>query len=104
MIKRRLSLGSFCLVALYLLFGGLSAVCVATADAAAPSHHHHSHQGMAHHSGLCAWACQVSPASAVLSSAPRLPSLGLAVSSAPTVGVLASTVSFVFIPSRAPPR
>lgn len=104
MTERRLGLVSVVLVGFYLLVGGLSTVCLTTADASASSHQHHSHPGMAHHSGLCAWACQANPTAAVLSSLPSMPSLGLTVSAVPTVTGLVSTIRRLFIPSRAPPR
>lgn len=101
---RRSPIGLAALAALNLLFSGLSTACVASVDVAAPYHHHHSSQGTTHHSGFCAWACQVNPASAVLSWIPTLPTLELSFSPAPFVAASLPVSSLVFLPSRAPPR
>ena len=102
-MKRPSSPIALSLAALCLVFSVAAAVCQFE-HAGTPDPRSHHHPTGPSHATLCVWACQADPTAAALASLPSMPSLGLAVSFPPTVHVLASTISRIFIPSRAPPR
>jgi hypothetical protein len=65
---------------------------------------HHHHQGSMAHSSFCAWACQTSPTSAIVATAPSIRPLLLVQMLPVSLATVLISVVPIFIPARAPPR
>jgi len=67
-----------------------------------PASHHHTQSHV--HSALCAWACQVNPTVATVSSAPTVTMLAVVSSAGLFEPTLVADDAATVSPSRAPPR
>jgi hypothetical protein len=73
-------------------------------DQSAPRRVGHHHQGSMAHSSFCAWACQTSPTSAIVATAPSIRPLLLVQTLPVSLATVLISVVPIFIPARAPPR
>lgn len=95
------------LIFLYVALAVAASVCsVEPAGNAQPGHQHHRHhqKSAPAHSTLCLWACQINPATSLISAAPLLTPLLLAAVLAAGLSSLLFSRRALLLRSRAPPR